>query len=38
LRNFLEKLVKGSATSSSGAPAAKSAAKTVAKSSTAKSN
>ena len=38
LRNFLDKLVKGSATSSSGAPAAKPAAKTVAKSSTAKSN
>src|SRR5580765_3591575 len=38
LRNFLDKLVKGSATSSSGAAAAKPAAKTVAKSSTAKSN
>jgi len=38
LRNFLDKLVKGSATSSSGVPAAKPAAKTVAKSSTAKSN
>ena len=38
LRNFLDKLVKGSATSSSGAPAAKPAAKTVAKSSTTKSN
>ncbi len=32
LRNFLDKLVKESATSSSGAPAAKTAAKTVAKS------
>ena len=38
LRNFLDKLVKESATSSSGAPAAKPAAKTVAKSSVAKSN
>jgi peroxiredoxin len=38
LRNFLDKLVKESATSSTGAPAAKPAAKTVAKSSTAKSN
>jgi hypothetical protein len=38
LRNFLDKLVKDSATSSSGAPAAKTAAKTVAKSSVAKSN
>jgi len=37
LRNFLDKLVKGSATSSTGAPAAK-AAKTVAKSGSAKSN
>ena len=38
LRNFLDKLVKGNATSSSGAATAKPAAKTVAKSSTAKSN
>jgi thiol-disulfide isomerase/thioredoxin len=43
LRNFLDKLVKGGATSSTGGapaakPAAKTAAKTVAKSSTAKSN
>ena len=38
LRNFLDKLTKGSATSSSGAPAAKTAAKTVAKSSVAKTN
>ena len=38
LRNFLDKLVKESATSSTGAPAAKPAAKTVAKSSTAKTN
>jgi peroxiredoxin len=38
LRNFLDKLVKGSATSSTGAPGTKPAAKTVAKSSTAKSN
>ena len=38
LRNFLDKLVKGSAMTSTGAPAAKPAAKTVAKSSTAKSN
>lgn len=37
LRNFLDKLVKGSATSSKAAPA-KTAAKTVAKSSTSKSN
>ena len=38
LRNFLDKLVKESATSSTGAPAAKPAAKTVAKSSVAKTN
>ena len=38
LRNFLDKLVKESSTSSSNAPAAKSPAKTVAKSSVAKSN
>jgi len=38
LRNFLDKLVKDSATSSSAAPAAKTATKTVAKSSTSKSN
>jgi peroxiredoxin len=38
LRNFLDKLVKESGMSSSGAPAAKTAAKTVAKSSTSKSN
>lgn len=37
LRNFLDKLVKGSATTSKGAPA-KTSAKTVAKSSVAKSN
>jgi thiol-disulfide isomerase/thioredoxin len=37
LRNFLDKLVKDSATSSSGAPAAKSAVK-IAKSNTSKSN
>jgi peroxiredoxin len=38
LRALLDKLVKESATSSTGAPAAKTAAKTVAKSSTSKSN
>ena len=38
LRNFLDKLVKDSGMSSSGAPAAKTAAKTVAKSSVPKSN
>jgi peroxiredoxin len=38
LRNFLDKLVKDSATSSSAAPAAKTAVKTVAKSNTSKSN
>jgi peroxiredoxin len=38
LRTFLDKLTKGSATTSTGAPAAKPAAKTVAKSSVAKTN
>jgi peroxiredoxin len=38
LRTILDKIVKDSAMSSSGAPAAKTAAKTVAKSSTSKSN
>jgi len=38
LRNFLDKLVKGSTTTSKAAPAAKPATKTVAKSGTAKSN
>jgi hypothetical protein len=38
LRNILDKIVKDSATTSSGAPAAKPAAKTVAKSNVAKSN
>ena len=38
LRNFLDKLVKENSTSSSGAPAPKPAAKTVAKSSVAKTN
>jgi peroxiredoxin len=38
LRNILDKIVKDNATSSSGAPAAKTAAKTVAKSSVTKAN
>ena len=38
LRNFLDKLVKGSTTTSKAAPATKPATKTVAKSGTAKSN